>query len=141
MKKYIPITLVVAVFFAIVYFKNQQSPMDLTPTSKNSVPANNVSTSSTAYNDGIYDGTVEDAVYGLYQVSTTISNGRISDITLLKSPDDNPTSISINQNAFAIARREALQKQSAEVDAVTGASDSVPAFSRSLASALEKAKK
>jgi uncharacterized protein with FMN-binding domain len=141
MKKYIPITLTLSVFFIIVYFKNQLLPKDVAPSSKGSTSTTNSTNANALYSDGVYEGSVEDAVYGLFQVSAIISNGKISDITLLRSPDDNPTSISINQNAFAVARQEALQKQSAEVDAVTGASDSVPAFSRSLTTALTKAKK
>ncbi len=113
----------------------------MAPSSKGSTSTTNSTNANALYSDGVYEGSVEDAVYGLFQVSAIISNGKISDITLLRSPDDNPTSISINQNAFAVARQEALQKQSAEVDAVTGASDSVPAFSRSLTTALTKAKK
>lgn len=144
MRKYVPITLVIFVFFIVSYVKNQlDSDSNATPL-PTPIPTLNGKTTNGAsglYRDGTYDGSVEDAVYGLYQVSAVISGGKLSDITLLKSPDDNPTSVSINSQAFAIAKNEAIQKQNAQVDIITGASDSVPAFSRSLETALNKAKK
>lgn len=92
------------------------------------------------YRDGSYTGSVEDAYYGLVQVKAIISGGRLTDVQFLQYPNDNSTSLSINSQAMPILRDEAIQAQSANVDIVSGASDSSPAFSRSLASALSQAK-
>ena len=92
------------------------------------------------YRDGSFTGSVEDAYYGLIQVKAVISSGRLSDVQFLQYPNDNGTSISINTQAMPILRDEAIQAQSANVDIVSGASDSSPAFVRSLTSALSQAK-
>lgn len=92
------------------------------------------------YRDGSFTGSVEDAYYGLIQVKAVISGGRLSDVQFLQYPNDNGTSISINTQSMPILRDEAIQAQSANVDIVSGASDSSPAFVRSLTNALSQAK-
>ncbi len=92
------------------------------------------------YRDGSFTGSVEDAYYGLIQIKAVISGGRLSDVQFLQYPNDNGTSISINTQAMPILRDEAIAAQSANVDIVSGASDSSPAFVRSLTSALSQAK-
>lgn len=149
MRKYLQISIVILVILLAAYFKNTQTEVDkddkinvLIPTPA-SVPTVVVSPAilaiSSKYKDGVYDGSIEDAVYGDLQVEVVISSGRIIDVTELKYPNDNHTSIAINRQALTILRQEAIDRQSAEVDLVTGASDSAPAFKRSLENALNKA--
>lgn len=92
------------------------------------------------YRDGSYTGSVEDAYYGYVQVKAIIAGGRLIDVQILQYPNDNRTSIRVNTEAMPILRDEAIQAQSADVDIVSGASNSSPAFARSLASALAQAK-
>ena len=92
------------------------------------------------YKDGTYNGTVVDAFYGNIQVAALISGGKLSNVKILQSPNDRSTSIEINQEALPILVQEAIRTQSANVDGVSGASESSPAFNTSLASALAKAK-
>lgn len=152
MKKYLQITLVLSVFFLVIFLKNNIRIGDdeenrvigkPTPTSSGQpgifVTAMPSSASSGKYKDGSYDGTVEDAFYGMLQVRVVIKSGKIVDVLPLQYPSDNNTSRSINEQAFPILKSEAIQVQSSQVDIVTGASDSSPAFSKSLASALKKA--
>ena len=98
-----------------------------------------ISTSSHQYKDGTYTGDVADAFYGPYQVAAVVSGGKITDITFLQYPNDRRTSIEINTQAMPILRSEAIQAQSANVEIVTGATQSSGAFRESLASALAKA--
>lgn len=93
-----------------------------------------------AYKDGTYTGSVEDAFYGNYQVQAVISGGKLTDVIFLQYPSDNGTSLRINTESMPILKSEAIAAQSAQVDIVSGASDSSPAFSRSLANALSQAK-
>jgi uncharacterized protein with FMN-binding domain len=83
---------------------------------------------------------MEDAIYGNYRVKAVISGGKLTDVILLDYPNDNRTSNSINTQAFPMLRDEALAAQSAQIDIITGASDSSPAFVRSLQTALNQAK-
>lgn len=92
------------------------------------------------YNDGTYTGDVADAYYGNIQVAVVITNGKISDVQFLQYPSDRSHSISINQYAMPILRSEAISAQSANVDIVSGATDSSQAFQQSLGSVLTQAK-
>lgn len=92
------------------------------------------------YRDGTFTGSVEDANYGNIQVQAMISGGTITDVIFLQYPNDNRTSININSQAMPILKEEAIQAQSEQVNMISGASYSSPAFQRSLASALSQAK-
>lgn len=92
------------------------------------------------YNDGTYTGSVADAYYGNVQVEVVIANNRISDVKFLDYPQDRSTSRSINSYAMPRLTQEAIQAQSANVNGVSGASDTSAAFKQSLASALAKAR-
>lgn len=81
-----------------------------------------------------------DAFYGNIQVRVTISSGKIADIHFLQYPNDNPNSLYINQQADPMLKQEAIQAQNAQVDTITGATDSSMAFVQSLSAALNQAK-
>ncbi|HUC87222.1 MAG TPA: FMN-binding protein [Candidatus Saccharimonadales bacterium] len=94
---------------------------------------------SATYKDGQYIGSAANAVYGNIQVKAIIQGGKITDVQFLQYPDDRPNSISINQQAMPVLRQEAIQAQSAQVDIVSGATDSSEAFVQSLSAALAQA--
>lgn len=100
-----------------------------------------VITNNSKYKDGSFTGSVEDAYYGNMQVQAVISGGKLVDITPLQYPNDNRTSLSINSQAFPMLKDEALKAQSSQIDMISGASDSSPAFARSLSTALKLALK
>jgi uncharacterized protein with FMN-binding domain len=131
MKKYtfITITLLVLSLSIIVYHE----------TTKRS--GYDISAKSTIYKDGTYAGSVENAIYGNLQVAAVISGGKLIDITPLQYPKDTRTSMAINTQALPLLKEEALRTQNASVDLVSGASDTSPAFARSLKTALDLAKK
>ena len=91
------------------------------------------------YKDGEYTGNAADAIYGNIQVKAIIQGGNITDVQFLQYPNDRQTSIEINTQAMPYLKSEAIQAQSANVDIVTGATDSSIAFRESLASALGQA--
>jgi uncharacterized protein with FMN-binding domain len=92
------------------------------------------------YADGTYTGDTFDAFYGNIQVQVVISGGKLTDVRFLQYPSDRRTSIEINTQAMPMLRQEAIQAQSANVQVISGASDSSSAFIQSLGSALQKAK-
>ena len=92
------------------------------------------------YKNGSYTGKAIDFLYGVMQVRATILGGKLSDVTFLKYPNDRPTSIEINGYAMPLLKSEAIKSQSAKVDIISGATDSVEAFNESLDSALAIAK-
>jgi uncharacterized protein with FMN-binding domain len=92
------------------------------------------------YKDGSYTGSVADATWGYIQVKAIVQNGKITDVQFLQYPDDRNRSVMINQYADPQLTSEAIQAQSANVDIVTGATDSSEAFIQSLSDALSQAK-
>lgn len=92
------------------------------------------------YKDGTFTGDVADAYYGNIQVSATINNGKLTDVAFLQYPNDRRTSIEINTQAMPLLKSEAIQAQNANVDGVSGATETSRAFVQSLASALNLAK-
>ena len=92
------------------------------------------------YKDGEYNGTIADAYYGNVQIKAVIAGGKIADVQFLDYPQDRRTSIEISNYAMPILKTEAIQIQSAEVDIVSGATQTSQAFRDSLAVALAEAK-
>jgi uncharacterized protein with FMN-binding domain len=108
-------------------------------TTSTTSPSTTSATPSSQYTDGKYVGSVANAYYGNVQVSATISNGKITSIDLLQSPDENPNSIYINQTAIPYLKQEAIKAQSSKVSVISGATFTSQAFSQSLANALRQA--
>ncbi len=92
------------------------------------------------YADGTYTGIVADAYYGLVQIQAVIQGGKLINVSFLQYPNDRRTSQYINGQAMPILKSEAIQAQSANVDIVSGATDTSMAFQQSLADALAQAK-
>lgn len=91
------------------------------------------------YRDGEYTGAVADAYFGNVQVKATIQAGKIADVQFLQYPSDRSTSQEINAVAMPSLQSEAIQAQSANVDIVSGATQTSLAFQQSLADALSQA--
>ena len=97
------------------------------------------STPSSQYKDGTYTGSVASAYYGNVQVQAVIQNGAITTVNFLQSPNENPNSIYVNQQALPYLKQEAIQAQSSKVNTITGATFTSQAFIQSLANALSQA--
>ena len=134
MKKFIVTISLSAVFIIyIVLQKFYSGPAKVAP---QAVVGSGVSVS---YKDGSYIGSSADAYYGLVQVKAVISGGKITDVQFLSYPQDRNTSQQINSFAMPNLISEAIQAQSANVNMVSGASETSQAFQKSLASALAQA--
>jgi uncharacterized protein with FMN-binding domain len=92
------------------------------------------------YKDGTYTGQNADAYYGIVRVRALVQNGKLVDVTFLNYPQDRRNSQYINSQAMPYLKQEALIAQSANVDIISGATDTSQAFIQSLASALQQAK-
>lgn len=92
------------------------------------------------YRDGSYDGDSVDAYFGNVQVEAIISGGKLANVKVLAYPADRGTSVRINNRALPQLVQEAISSQSANVDIVSGATQTSQGFRQSLASALTKAK-
>jgi uncharacterized protein with FMN-binding domain len=77
--------------------------------------------------------------YGDAQVRVTITDGRITDVQALQLQGNDPKSVQISSSAEPALEASALAKQSAAIDAVSGATITSASYEASLQSALDKA--
>ncbi len=115
------------------------------PAQTNSQPAANTKPATptapkSIYKDGTFTGPAVDAYYGTMQVQVVVSGGKITDVNFLQYPNDQRNSIRINSYAMPIFKQEIIAAQSANVNAVSGASASSPATIESLKGALALAR-
>ncbi|MFI7404349.1 FMN-binding protein [Streptomyces sp. NPDC049541] len=78
--------------------------------------------------------------WGPVQVRITLKNGRLTEVTAVTYPTDNPRDQEINSFALPRLRSEALQAQSADIDTVSGATYTSEGYRQSLQSALDSAR-
>ncbi|HEX9068984.1 MAG TPA: FMN-binding protein [Ktedonobacterales bacterium] len=92
------------------------------------------------FKNGSYTGVSADAQWGYVQVQAIIQNGKLADVKFLQYPNHRSRSVEINTYAMPVLTSEAVQAQSAQVDVVSGATDTAFAFMQSLDDALTQAK-
>ena len=104
------------------------------PASPTSTPAAGGSSSGTrtATGDAI------DTRYGAAQVRVTVSGGKITNVEALRLQGNDPKSVQISSSAEPLLRQSALAKQTAAIDAVSGATITSASYEASLQSALDK---
>ena len=83
-------------------------------------------------------GDAVDTRYGAAQVRVTISGGKITNVEALQLQGNDPKSVQISSSAEPTLQQEALQAQSADIDAVSGATFTSASYAQSLQSALDK---
>lgn len=95
------------------------------------------SAGKTLYNDGVYEGSSELGMHGTVTVQATVAKGRLAEI---KATSANETQ-GIGTVAIDKLAKAMVEKQSAEVETVSGATMTSKAFIEAGAAALAKAKK
>ena len=158
MKKIILTIIVLGSFGYYTFSQTQNSPSvayvapETVATKKETVPVSAPASPSVAtptpapttkkglYTDGTYTGDVADAYYGNVQVKAVITGGKLSNVIFLDYPQDRSHSLQLSERAMPILTQEAIQAQSANVNGVSGASDTSAAFQQSLSSALAQAR-
>jgi uncharacterized protein with FMN-binding domain len=112
-----------------------------TSTTSASSPAG-ATTSTTASSSSSASGTATgDSIstqYGPVQVRVTVNDGKITAIQGLALTGNDPRSAQISSFAEPTLQQEALSKQSAAIDAVSGATFTSAGYAQSLQSALDK---
>ena len=84
-------------------------------------------------------GAVETTPYGPVQVRITVRGGKVVDVTSVQLPQNDGRSVQINAYAAPLLRQEALTAQSAQIDAISGATFTSGGYQASLQSALTQA--
>ncbi|WP_214316780.1 FMN-binding protein [Nonomuraea sediminis] len=109
------------------------------PAAASSTPSSRSTPSASAKTAHDYTGDAADTRWGPVQVKIRVADGKIADIRVLKSPDENPRDIEISNRALPILQSEALSAQSAHIDSVSGATYTSDGYMRSLQSAIDQA--
>ena len=92
------------------------------------------------YKDGSYTGPVADAIYGQIQVAVIVSGGKIVNVSCPVYPNTPGHTSQVSSSALPTLKQEVLAAQSANVDIVSGATQTSEAYQQSLAAALAQAK-
>lgn len=100
----------------------------------------NRSTSANQYRDGTYTSDVAETLYGDVQIAIVISGGKIAAVEFIKMPtkDDGRTR-QLTEMSKPLLKATTLEKQSDQIDFVTGATSTSFGYQESLQSALDKA--
>ncbi|MEY9947628.1 FMN-binding protein [Kitasatospora sp. GAS1066B] len=93
---------------------------------------------TTAAAGGRFAGSVVDTPYGPVQVQAVLSGGRLTDVTVLQQTSGGHSS-QIDSYALPQLKSEALKAQSANIDAVSGATYTSDGYAQSLQAALDAA--
>ena len=96
------------------------------------------STTSAAGAAGSATGDAVDTQYGAAQVRVTVSDGKITKVEALQLQGNEPRSVEISSSAAPILQQEVLSAQTADVDAVSGATFTSASYTQSVQSALDK---
>ncbi|MGW3414026.1 FMN-binding protein [Streptomyces sp. NPDC000888] len=123
----------------LLSLKPHSTPAVALPSSSGSGSTGSSSSSGTGTTTGTLTGTAVQTRYGPVQVRVTLKSGKITDVTAVTYPQDNPRDQQINSYAIPQLKREAITAQSANVDTVSGATYTSDGYRQSLQSALDSA--
>ncbi|WP_104198410.1 FMN-binding protein [Cryobacterium sp. M15] len=116
-----------------------EASQSLTASSGGTAWAAAASAAQAAAQSGTFTGAVVPTQYGNMQVSVTLANGAITEVTPLQLTNRGGRSAGISNQAAPILRSEVLTAQSANVHNVSGATYTSEGYLRSLQSALDTA--
>ncbi len=109
------------------------------PSSSSSTSSGTAGSSGTAAGTQTLTGDSVQTHYGPVQVRVTLKNGKLTDVTAVTYPQENPRDQQINAHAVPQLTREALTAQSSDIDTVSGATYTSEGYQKSLQSALDSA--
>lgn len=90
--------------------------------------------------DGTYTGSSATTRWGPVQVRITVSGGKMTTAQAVQYPRENAKDVQINARAVPTYNSEAVAAQSAQIDAVSGATVTWQGYTTSLQSALDQAR-
>lgn len=123
----------------VKYVPSSTTPTPVSASIKTTTPVAVAPKKKGLYKNGTYIGDSVFAYNDNVQVKVIISNEKLYNIQFVTYPTRGRSG-SISSYSLPILKKEAIAAQNANIDAVSGASYTSPAFIQSLASALDKAK-
>ncbi|MDX6232536.1 MAG: hypothetical protein QOH68_1520 [Nocardioidaceae bacterium] len=86
-----------------------------------------------------FTGPSTDTRWGPVQVAISVTDGKITDVTVPVYPDGNPKDQEINAYALPILTKSTLESQDGNVDMISGATVTSQGYATSLQGALDEA--
>ncbi|MCC6110762.1 FMN-binding protein [Limosilactobacillus fermentum] len=131
----------------LMFFKHDQSQETAqsqattasdTESESSTTTSSSTSSSNSTMKDGTYTGKSTSTEWGDVQVKITVASGKITQITVLKHPTGGKSD-EINSWSLPTYKQEALAAQSANINQVSGATETYKGFTGSLQSAINQA--
>lgn len=131
----------------LMFFKHDQSQETAqsqataasdTESESSTTTSSSTSSSNSTMKDGTYTGKSTSTEWGDVQVKITVASGKITQITVLKHPTGGKSD-EINSRSLPTYKQEALAAQSANINQVSGATETYKGFTGSLQSAINQA--
>ena len=131
----------------LMFFKHDQSQKTAqsqataasdTESESSTTTSSSTSSSNSTMKDGTYTGKSTSTEWGDVQVKITVASGKITQITVLKHPTGGKSD-EINSRSLPTYKQEALAAQSANINQVSGATETYKGFTGSLQSAINQA--
>lgn len=131
----------------LMFFKHDQSQETAqsqataasdTESESSTTTSSSTSSSNSTMKDGTYTGKSTSTEWGDVQVKITVASGKITQITVLKHPTGGKSD-KINSRSLPTYKQEALAAQSANINQVSGATETYKGFTGSLQSAINQA--
>ena len=108
-------------------------------TSGDGVTSAGGSDAATSSGGTTYTGAVASTRWGHVQVTITVTDGRITSVSVPTYPNANGRDKEINAYAVPILKQETLSAQNADIDTVSGATVTSDGYKQSLQAALDAA--
>lgn len=123
----------------LIFFAASVLALTLLVLAKRPAAANPAGTARTVGDTVVATGPALSITHGVVQIQATLKAGRIVSVTALSLPHDNNDSWTYSLRAVKILDSEAVTKQTAALDAVSGATYTSHAYVKSLQAALDAA--
>jgi uncharacterized protein with FMN-binding domain len=130
----IVLTATAAGLAGVLSFKAREPALPTASAATSAAP----SAPTTTANGKVATGDAIPTRYGNAQVRVTVSGGKITKVEALQLQGNDPKSVQISSGAEPLLRQSALTKQTAAIDAVSGATITSASYEASLQSALDK---
>jgi uncharacterized protein with FMN-binding domain len=112
---------------------------DQSRTSRSSASTTPTTTHAASGTSGTFTGSAADTQYGPVQVRIAVSGGKITSAQTVQVPQESDRDVEINTSAVPVLNQEAVQKQTAQIDSVSGATYTSEGYAQSLQSAIDAA--
>ena len=126
---------------AVLSFKAREPALPIASAASASAPSSAAPSAPSASSTAGAKVATGDAIptrYGDAQVRVTVSDGKITKVEALQLQGADPKSVQISSSAEPLLRQSALTKQTAAIDAVSGATITSASYEASLQSALDQ---